>query len=112
VVLLRRYIEPAKTLAQALRDVADELDKLAKVRPPAGRKPTAHPELAQIARRFERVAATLKKAVAARHMSAAQYATIARQSKLNAEAFKKGAAKELANSKRRGAGGASKRRSR
>jgi hypothetical protein len=93
-----------------MRAVADELDKLAEVKPPAGRRPTAHPELAQIARRFERVAQTLKKAVAARHMSAAQYASIARQSRLNAEAFKKGAAKELADSKRRGAG--ARRRSR
>jgi cob(I)alamin adenosyltransferase len=109
VVLLKPYIKHAKTLAEAMRAVADELDKLAKVRPPAGRRPTAHPELAQIARRFERVAATLKKAVAARHMSAAQYASIARLSKANAEAFKKGAAKELADSKRRGAGGARRR---
>lgn len=100
------YVNQAKELARALRAVADQLDKLATVTPPAGRRATAHPELGQIARRFERIAESLKKAVAARYMSAAQYASIARQSKQNAEAFRKGAAKELANSKRRGAAGA------
>lgn len=101
MVLPVPYVKQARELARALRAVADQLEKLATVKPPADRRPTAHPELGQAARASYRIAETLRKAVAAGYMTAAQYASIARHAERNAQAFQKGAAKELANSRRR-----------
>lgn len=100
MILKHKQVRDLERLAAAVREFGVEVRKLAAVSPRTDRQPVDHPELQRLAREFAQAAEIVEKGVAAKLLTADQYARVARHFEVIAQGMERGAAREAAAEKR------------